>query len=254
MTYDVSMKTTVTFVPGMFSPFINTFLGTYFIDQMEYLDKRAISYSVQPIHTEDSIEKNALVIKKNLEALGNVTAFCHSKGGIDLLHALITYPELKRRMRKIIFMQCPFYGTPLADVALSTGAGTFATKVLMKALFNGHISSVEELSEAKRKEYMDMNYSAIQEILKDLEVVCIGSAKIPEPGRFDSILKIPRDFIQLKFKKANDGMIPTTSAFIPGVRSFQMNDLDHASAVIRLTPQHFDRKTFSQKIFEGELR
>jgi len=253
MTYDVSMKTTVTFIPGMFSPFINTFLGTYFIDQMEYLDKRAISYNVQPIHTEDSIEKNALVIKKNLETSENVTAFCHSKGGIDLLHALIMYPELKEKLGKIIFMQCPFFGTPLADVALSTGAGTFATKVLMKALFNGHISSVEELSQDKRKDYMKRHQNVIQDILKDLDVICIGSAKLPEPGRFDSILKIPRDFMHLKFNTPNDGMIPTTSAFIPGVKNIKIHDLDHASAVIRLTPQHFDRKAFSHKLFAGEL-
>lgn len=253
MTYDVSMKTTVTFVPGMFSPFINTFLGTYFIDQMEYLDKHSISYNLQPIHTEDSIEKNALVIKKNLEASENVMAFCHSKGGIDLLHALIMYPELKEKMRKIIFMQCPFFGTPLADIALSSGAGTFATKVLIKALFNGHISSVEELSQEKRKHYMETNHSLIQDILRDLDVVCIGSAKIPEPGRFDSILKIPRDFMQLKFNTPNDGMIPATSAFIPGIKSIKMHDLDHASAVIRLTPQHFDRMTFSHNIFSGRV-
>lgn len=248
------MSNNVTLIPGMFSPLINTFLGTYFIDQMEYLGMKGIDYSIQPIHTEETIEKNATIIYKNVHKQKDLTAFCHSKGGIDLLHALITYPDIRRSFKKIIFMQCPFYGTPLADTALAGPASIFLTKILIKSLFNGNLKSVIELSEAYRKEYMAKNKIIINEALDGIDVICIGSNKMAEPGRFDSILKIPRDFMKLKYNVPNDGMIPTNSAFIPGIKSFKYNNLDHASAVIRLTPQHFDRKNFSKNVFEGKLQ
>lgn len=253
MTYYVFMKTTVTFIPGMFSPFINTFLGTYFIDQMEYLNARKITHEIMPVHTEGSLDKNAAIIRENVQNKQNIVAFCHSKGGIDLLHALITFPEIQSKFKKIIFMQCPFWGTPLADFALNGRGSKIATKGIFKVLLNGDIISIVELTRSSRAVYMNKNEAAIQHILSTIEVECIGSNKIPERGRFDSILKIPRDFINFKYDVPNDGMIPTSSAFIPGARRFTYDDLDHASAVIRLTPQVFDRQAFSHKIFEGAL-
>ena len=253
MTYYMSMKTTVTFIPGMFSPFINTFLGTYFIDQMEYLNSQGTPYEIMPVHTEGSLDKNASIIRNNILTKDKVVAFCHSKGGIDLLHALILFPEIRKKFKKIIFMQCPFWGTPLADFALNGKAPMLATKGLFKVLLKGDIVSVVELTKSSRAVYMNKHESAIQSILESIEIDCIGSAKLPERGRFDSILKIPRDFIQFKYEVPNDGMIPTSSAFIPGARRTTFDDLDHASAVIRLTPQYFDRKAFSHKVFEGAL-
>lgn len=247
------MKTTVTFIPGMFSPFINTFLGTYFIDQMEYLNKRGIPHEVMPVHTEGSLDKNAQIIRDNVQNKENVVAFCHSKGGVDLLHALILYPEIRSKFKKIIFMQCPFWGTPLADFALNGRGSTIATKGIFKMLLNGDIVAVAELTRSSRAVYMNKNEAAIQKILTMIDIECHGSNKLPERGRFDSILKIPRDFINFKYEVPNDGMIPMSSAFIPGARRFAYDDLDHASAVIRLTPQFFDRMAFSHRVFEGAL-
>ncbi len=252
MTYYVFMKTTVTFIPGMFSPIINTFLGTYFVDQMEYLKSRGIAHDIMPVHTEGSLDKNAQIIRENVLNKENIVAFCHSKGGIDLLHALITYPEIQSKFKKITFMQCPFWGTPLADFALNGRSSSFATKGIFKVLLGGDIVSVVELTRNSRAVYMNRHESAIQEILYKIEIECIGSSKLPERGRFDSILKIPRDFINFKYDVPNDGMIPTSSAFIPGATRTVYEDLDHASAVIRLTPQFFDRRAFSHKIF-GEV-
>lgn len=249
----MTMKPTVTFIPGMFSPFINTFLGTYFIDQMEYLDKKHVPYFVMPVHTEGTLERNAIVIRENLLDKENVIAFCHSKGGIDLLHALILYPELRERFKKIIFMQCPFYGTPLADVALGNNVFELATRGIFRLLLAGDVRAIQELSKRNRTLYMDRNSEIIHEITNKIEIDCIGSAKNSEPGRFDSILKIPRDFMQLRFNLPNDGMIPLESAFVKGARKREFTDLDHASAVIRLTPQQFDRKAFTHSVFQGVL-
>ena len=167
--------------------------------------------------------------------------------------ALITFPDLQPKFKKIIFLQCPFWGTPLADFALNGRGSKYATKGIFKILLNGDILSIVELTRSSRAVYMNRNESAIQHILSTIEVECHGSHKLSERGRFDSILKIPRDFIQFKYEVPNDGMIPMSSAFIPGARRFTYDDLDHASAVIRLTPQTFDRKAFSHKIFEGAL-
>ena len=241
------------FIPGMFNPFINTFLGTYFIDQMEYLESQGVAYEIIPVHTEGSIETNASIIQRNIQTKDKIVAFCHSKGGIDLLHALILHPELCSRFRKIIFMQCPFYGTPLADFALQNRAGTLATKGLFKVLLRGDVKSIEELTNRNRSLYMETYAKQIEAISSLIEIECIGSAKLPERGRFDSILKIPRDFIHYKFDLPNDGMIPMESAFIKGNKKTIFEDLDHASAVIRLTPQFFDRKAFSRNVFAGAL-
>lgn len=253
MTYYVSMKTTVTFIPGMFSPIINAFLGTYFVDQMEYLNERGIPYNIMPVDTEGSLDKNADIIRGQVQNKKNITAFCHSKGGIDLLHALIKYPDLRTHFKQITFMQCPFFGTPLADFALSGRTSTFATKSLFKVLLKGDVCSVKELTNKSRLIYMSQNKQAIDSILGEVKIECIGSSKMAERGRFDSILKIPRDFIDYKFNLPNDGMIPRESAFIPGAKKTIYQDLDHASAVIRMTPQFFDRKAFSHNIFSEAI-
>ena len=44
-----------------------------------------------------------------------------------------------------------------------------------------------------------------------------------------------------------------TIPFPKGNKKTVFEDLDHASAVIRLTPQFFDRKAFSRNVFAGAL-
>ena len=244
------MATSVIFIPGMFNPFINTFLGTYFIDQMEYLKAREIPFDIMPVHTEGSIEKNAKIIRERILNKKNLVAFCHSKGGVDLLHTLIIYPELRSHFKKIIFAQCPFFGTPLADMAMKSET---LTATFFKLVLKGDVISINELSRNIRTSYMKTHADEIQKIISEIRIECIGSSKKPEAGRFDSILKIPRDFIELTYKLPNDGMIPTESALIPGTKHTVFQDLDHASAVIRFTPQVFDRLAFTHAVFEEAL-
>ncbi len=254
MTKKLTTPHTVFFIPGMFSPFINTFLGTYFIDQMEFLDRHRISHEIIKVHTEGTLERNAKVIRDRALLTENITAFCHSKGGVDLLHALIYYPEIRERFSKITFMQCPFFGTPLADVATNGRIRSEVTGHLFKLVLRGELASIQELSTEFRRQYMTTHEASIAHILSLIPISCIGSSKPSERGRFDSLLKIPRDYMHVRYGIPNDGMIPTTSAFIPGAAFTKMENLDHASAVIRLTPQSFDRKAFTQDIFAGVLQ
>ncbi len=247
------MKPSVCFVPGMFSPFINGVLGVYFVDQMAYLEQRGVEYEVAPIHTEGLVGPNSQAIRDLLMAKedGSVILFGHSKGGVDSLDCLIRYPETHRKIKKAIFMQSPLLGTPLADFALGGDLRRSMTWMGFQ-LMRGDIRSAEELTTQHRRAYVAEHAAEIKAIGRHLNIQCVGSSKSPEPGRFDSILKITRDLMH-GWGLPNDGMVPLANTKIDGLAHEAIRELDHASAVIRMTPQFYDRRSFSNRLFGEAL-
>ncbi len=241
------------FFPGMFHPFIRTFLGPYFQDQLEFLDKRKQRAHILRFTPEGTLEENALHIKNELQDRSEIVAFCHSKGGLDLFHALIVYPELRTKFKTIIFMQCPFFGTPLADLATRN----LLSRKLMQFLFllglSDDISTLIELRQDRRANYMATHKEEIAELVRLIPMQCYGSVKHPRAGQFDSLLRILRDLMLYGLKQPNDGMIPTQSAFLPGLKATTLDDVDHISCVIKFTTQSINVPDLCEKVFSEHL-
>ncbi len=241
------------FFPGMFHPFIRTFLGYYFYDQFKFLDHQKLKSHLVSFNPEGTLRANALHIKHELLDRSEIVAVCHSKGGLDLLHALIIHPELRPKFKSIIFVQCPFYGTPLADLATWNNF----TKTLMQFFFflglSDDISTLLELRQDRRRNYMATHKDDIADLVRLIPMKCYASVKHPRAGQFDSLLRIPRDVMLYGFKQPNDGMIPRDSAFIPDVESITLEDVDHLSCVINFTTQSVNRADFSSKVFTEHL-
>jgi len=216
----------VLFIPGMFSQAVGLVMGTYFADQQKYLADRDIPFEVIKINTERTSEHNRGIIRDAIRAQDEkVVIYAHSKGGVDLLETLIHYPELKPRITKVICLQSPFHGTPLAELVDSNPISRTAVKLAQK-VFTGKYDSLLELKEDSRIEYMTKHRATISAIVKSMEFVCIGTTVSNNIG--------------LK----NDGLVPMHSALIEGAKNITLNNLDHASAVLSRTITRFDRKKF----------
>ncbi len=241
------------FFPGMFHPFIRTFLGPYFQPQFEFLEQRNERPYCLRFSPEGTLEENALHIRSELQGRSSIVAFCHSKGGVDLLHALIVYPELRAKLRSIIFIQCPFFGTPLADLATQNLLSLNLMRFFFFLGLSDDVSTLQELRQDHRGAYMDFHKTEIADLVRTLPMQCFGSAKQPKPAQFDSLLRIPRDLMLFGLKLRNDGMIPQNSAFLPGAKATLLDDVDHITSVIRLTAPSAIAVDLCQRAFSEHL-
>lgn len=246
-------QVTVLFVPGILARPIHYILGTYFIDQIQFLKRQGIPWRLVPVHHEKSIQENSLTIKNTVEELAaknqKIIFFTHSKGGLDVLEALLKYPEIRPHIMEFIALQAPFYGSPVANTIVSHKFLRGLARILLLFL-RGTLDSLVEMTTDSRWTYMKKYRRQIFALSKEVRIVSIASSKHKQGSKIDSLLKISRDLMEKHFIE-NDGLVPLRSAILPGSQKIYIPNLDHASAVIRRTPLYFDRRQFTENIFQS---
>jgi len=237
----------VIFIPGVYSGPINYIFDTYFKPQFEYLDRLGIPYCLSKGNSEHLISYNAEQLKQQIDLYSNnLTIVTHSKGGVDFLELINLYPEVKKKINKVIIMQAPFYGSPVADLLTSNFFGKLFVRFSLLIL-RGHKNCIHEIRSDVRADYM--NKLDLKEVFSNLNITLICAYKSPESNkRFDSCLFPFRNWM---FKNGilSDGLVPKESSVIEGLDTIVFSNLDHASAVVVRTPLKVDTKSFNDKIF-----
>jgi len=239
------------FIPGLFSGPIHYVFGTYFVDQFTYLKSLGKDYEMLPINTENSVSDNAVFIKNFIEDKSGLTFITHSKGGLDLLDALITYPEMRSKIKKIVFIQAPFYGTPLVNLVKKNLSLKLMAMTAFK-LSKGKWNTLDEISILKRKEYMEHYALEIKEVLEEMDITSIGSVVDYTKTKTTSLL-----YPLIKYLKSigmeGDGVVPLESTKLTGAVNLRVEGIDHSSMVVKRTIQKFDRKAFTSYLFDNDL-
>ncbi len=237
----------VLFIPGVYSGPINYLFNTYFKPQFDYLKSNNIRFEMSKGNSEHLISYNAKCLREQiLNSPDPLTIITHSKGGIDLLETLRAYPEVKNNIRRIICLQAPFYGSPVADLLTSKWWGRAFCRFSLFVL-NGHKDCLYEIRTDVRQKYMQ-EFRA-HECFRGVDTTLVGAYKDPELGRrFDTCLFLFRNWMSKSGLKS-DGLVPIESTQIQTIQGRIIKDLDHASAVVIRTPLKFETLKFNEFLF-----
>ncbi|XP_059638188.1 uncharacterized protein LOC132280087 [Cornus florida] len=171
-------------IPGLFS----NHGPLYFVSTKRFFSKMGLACHIAKIHSEASVEHNALELKHYIEELfwgsgKRVMLLGHSKGGVDAAAALSIYwCDLKDKVAGLALVQSPYGGTPLASDILREGQiADKETRRIMELLIcrliKGDIRALEDLTYEKRKEFI-MKHRLPQ----DIPIISFHSEASVAPG------------------------------------------------------------------------
>ncbi|KAH7415167.1 hypothetical protein KP509_14G031100 [Ceratopteris richardii] len=148
-------------IPGLFS----NHGPLYFVDTKRYFSKLGLTCHIAKIHSEASVETNALELKNYIEELywgggKRVILLGHSKGGVDAAAAIAKYwSDLRDKVAGLVVIQSPYAGSPIASDILREGqiADTETRRIMeliICKIIKGDISSLEDLTYEKRRAFL----------------------------------------------------------------------------------------------------
>jgi len=229
----------VIFVPGFLSdfdpaelhiPYVTFHHKIYFDEQLAWLKGLGVENTRLFMKSEDAVAENAPTVQAAIRASDRpVILIAHSKGGLDTLEALISDRSLLAKVRGLITLQSPYYGTPIADYVVSHSTlDDIAVALLLK--MGGNKESMINLTTTDRQPYMKGNVAGVQDVVSAIPVLTVATWKDPVPGQKDMRLKPLRDFM-LRRGLRSDGLVPVASALLPGSAHIKEGGLDHTVTV-----------------------
>jgi hypothetical protein len=198
-------------------------LVEYLTHQVRQLRDEGFDASIADIDTGTTVARNGERLAEIIAARHQPTwIVTHSKGGLDTLQALVAHPEMRRYVDGWIAFQAPFYGSPVADVASGTMRARRISGAALR-LLRADMAAIRDLSTAVRARYMDQHATAIEQVLRDVPVMCVGTASAGASLWPDWPTRRWMDAQGL----ANDGMVPVNSVVLPGSRFVTLKGIAH---------------------------
>lgn len=161
----------------------------------------------------------------------------HSKGGIDTLAALLDNPDLWPKVRGVICIQTPFFGSQAADY-ITTGKYLYTAAGRLLRAMNGTEKTALELTTSLRISYYRQREKEINALLRAVPFVTFGSWKENEGPFVDTPYIVWRSVIAERGSPRSDGLVPLESTRLPGSFHAEASGFDHSCTV---RPSHFLR-------------
>ncbi|MFY0525548.1 lipase [Archangium gephyra] len=203
----------------------------YLEDNQARLEKRGLETREVAVDTEGRLTNNVKVVREALlDAIHfgrTVVLVGHSKGGVEALSTLALYPELRRHVRAVVTLQSPFGGSVIANDLVTTPSLRRLLDVTFPTLFQGDAGSVEDLSYARRMEFVRQHpYPA------DIPTVSLATSRLSRR----SLMRPLCAYVQERYGWACDGLVNAVDAEVPGSRVVRLDDMDHAEAALTGLP------------------
>lgn len=249
----------ILFVPALFSGVALTAsrvrLVDYLTEQVRHLRDEGFEADIAEIDTADRVERNGEHLARIVEAHHRPTwVITHSKGGLDFLHALVERPDLKRFIDGWIAFQAPFWGSPVADIACGEGrAGRISGRALQ--LIGRNLDLIADLRTDHRAAYMDQRIAQVAAVSREVPVMCVATTSGKALTRsWRPVWPTARWMDGLELK--NDGLVPVSSAVLPGARYAVLDGLVHGEVAARrvLSNQKYDHVDLLKALFALTLR
>jgi len=221
----------------------------YLTEQVRHLRSEGFDADIAEVDTFARVEHNGERLARILEAHHRPTwVITHSKGGLDLLHALVTQPDLMRYLDGWIAFQAPFWGSPVADVACGSGRAKGLSRRALK-LIGRELDLIADLTTDRRAHYMDQRTAQIASIARDVPVMCVATT-----GAWRLQWPTARWMDGLNLK--NDGLVPVNSSVLPGARYVVLDGLGHGEVAARraLSNRRYDHVDLLKALFALTLR
>jgi pimeloyl-ACP methyl ester carboxylesterase len=229
-----SQNTHVVLVPG----FLHEWFPGYFDSIRDWLSSLGLSHeSLQTKSTLDSATNADFVEAAILKSEKRVVLVAHSRGGVEVLHALLRNPALREKITGVLFIQSPFFGTWVADFFQFESWERFVkTSHLLprktREFLFGIWRATRSLTALERQGWMHTHHAEIQNLFvgQALPAITLTSSD----DRFFRLQSF-EFFRRMMIWKglATDGVVPEKSMQIPGVPRVSLKRLDHAGLVFR---------------------
>lgn len=150
--FPMAENLTYLLVGGLFT----THYPTYFKDNINFLQEKLRLPRVQtvPIHTEGNIARNAKIIRdsvlKTCRGANSIVLIGHSKGGLDAIAVLDSFPETIPFLYGIVSFQAPFGGTFLVDFVSRSKLAVSALTGVIETLWRGDSNALHDMSYSAR--------------------------------------------------------------------------------------------------------
>lgn len=196
----------------------------YLTHQVRQLKDAGFDAEIADIDTGATVAENGARLSQILAQHHCPTwIVSHSKGGLDVLEALITHPEVRRFVDGWIAFQAPFFGSPVADVASGSGRARRLTRAALK-LLGADLAAIVDLRTDGRAYYMEEQAARIAELTRAVPVMCVGSVA----GRAVSLMpQWPTGRWMEGMGLKNDGLVPVNSTILQGARFVGLRGLGH---------------------------
>jgi hypothetical protein len=245
----LSEKYEVLLVPGFFHEWFRGYMDSF----RQWLKTESFAFSTAATRSECASSENVLVIRKALQAAQKkVLIIAHSRGGVEVLEALVAFPELRSKVAGVWFIQSPFYGTWVADLFSQrldqNGRDSWdrflsSTHLLPLALrdrLQGIWQSTKALQAAKRQDWMLRHQQAIHQTFVEDQVPALTLTS--HDARFLQLTSFEL-FRKLMHRRGilSDGVVPERSMQIPGVTRVSFENINHADFVFLKSASHHRR-------------
>lgn len=242
-------------------------LPSYFQPNLERLRELGLSAEIVRYDPLGDPAKNARSLARSVVAAPKpVVVIGHSKGGLDAMEMLERFPAARARVAKLVAIQSPFYGSPLADWILSLPRLIYdATVLYIRALhplafwrtspFFG-TDTLRPLSRAARAAFPRLRPGAwggvdLYSVASWASAASLGRASFLGAGAFVG---------QAMASGANDGLVGVEDSVLPGSRYAVLEEIGHLDPVS--DPAHWKHRalrlaageTFAAELTEAIVR
>ncbi len=193
-----------------------------------------------PVDTDVATLENIELIKQHIRACkdGEAILAGHSRGGNMNLDA---YRQLcdadKAKVAKIIMVQCPVNGSPVADWVASSKLLRRLTAIATRVVFGKNaLDTVLELTTNQRKA-VNRSLPPLTELDLGKIIMLRSAIATGESPSFE----IPRK-ISAKAGHLSDGLTPYHLSEIPGAMNVSLHSFDHENLVVQ-EPMWFKKLT-----------
>ncbi len=205
-------------------------LTDYFRSQVDALKADGIDAEIAPIDTEESVAENGRRLAAFVAAsTRSVCIISHSKGGLDTLEFLLhAGSQFRRQVACWVALQTPFGGSPVADLIVSEDWTRGIAEPVLRAL-GGSGKSIDDLTVDTRKKYMNKYAQYVESIGKFFPIIALTTYL--DASETPSLHMAPTHRWMAGNGIKNDGLVPVSSAILPGARYVVIPGLDHTDTV-----------------------
>jgi len=187
----------------------------------------------------------------------------HSLGGLALIEELVLRPQMQDVVGGIIFLQSPFYGTPVADFYFSNPYhfNKFLKPVL--PFLNTTDETIRYLGTQSRGSFMASEQNEVTKLIAKIPLFTVGGVANGFRSLFTPAVNLMAyGCMTVAFEKCfsqnliagpynlSDGMVPLESSKLPGADFVVLAGADHGETVVKIPFVTYDRGHMTEVLFK----
>lgn len=173
--------------------------------------------------------RDALLTREDLQGRGGIILMGYSKGAVDILEALVAYPEARANVRAVVSVAGAIGGSPLADATPSWLIRAFRLAPGSDC-DGGDMKALDSLKPARRKRWLAEN--PLPESIPYYSLVTF-----PKPERISNGVESEYRKLSLVDPR-NDSQLLFYDQIIPGSRLLGFVNADHLAVAVPIARSH----------------